>query len=79
MNTLWSCKYLGDGALKFVDVKTIQAVVAMIPHSPSIDGRPAKDRFFLVEKPGFNVAIMSGVKEDIPNNENGAADTRDDD
>ncbi|KAI9433273.1 hypothetical protein H4582DRAFT_1766398, partial [Lactarius indigo] len=55
MKTLWSCKYLGDAALKFVDVKAIQSVVAMIPHSPLIDGRPAEERHFLVEKPGLNV------------------------
>ncbi|KAH9008896.1 hypothetical protein EDB84DRAFT_1280885 [Lactarius hengduanensis] len=53
MNTLWSCVYLGDRALKFVDVKAIQSVVAMIPHRPSIDGRSAEDHFFLVEKPGL--------------------------
>ncbi|KAH8980248.1 hypothetical protein EDB86DRAFT_2813862 [Lactarius hatsudake] len=78
MNTLWSCVYLGDGALKFVDVKAIQSVVAMIPHRPSIDGRSAEDRFFVVEKPGFDVAIMSGIEEDIPGDEDGTANTRDD-
>ncbi|KAH9016017.1 hypothetical protein EDB84DRAFT_1252809, partial [Lactarius hengduanensis] len=66
MNTLWSCVYLGDRALKFVDVKAIQSVVAMIPHRPSIDSRSVEDRFFLVEKPGFDVAIMSGIEEGIP-------------
>ncbi|KAH9074395.1 hypothetical protein EDB83DRAFT_2203920, partial [Lactarius deliciosus] len=55
LKTLWSCEYLGDGALKFVDVRAIQSVVAMIPHSPSIDGRPAEDRHFLVEKLGLDV------------------------
>ncbi|KAI9442694.1 hypothetical protein H4582DRAFT_1809812 [Lactarius indigo] len=77
MNTLWSCVYLGDGALKFVDVKAIQSVVAMIPHRPSIDGRPAEDRFFSVEKPGFDVAIMSGVEDDEQDNEDKTANTRD--
>ncbi len=77
MQALWSCTYLGDGALKFIDVKDIQSVVAMVPHSPSIDGRPAEDRFFLVEKPGFDVALMSGAEEDMPGEENVATDVRD--
>ena len=76
MQALWSCKYLGDSALKFVDVKAIQSVVVMVPHSPSIDGRAAEDRFFLVEKPGFDVALMSGVEEDMPAEEIVAADVR---
>lgn len=33
MNTLWFCKHQGDSAIKFIDVKTIQAIVAMIPHT----------------------------------------------
>jgi len=39
VNTLWSCKYRGDSALEFIDVKCIQAVVAMVPHAPEIDGQ----------------------------------------
>jgi hypothetical protein len=73
MHTLWSCEYLGDNALKFVDVTAIQSVVAMIPHSPSIDGRPPEEHFFLVEKPGFDIAIVSGIEEEIPDDENGMA------
>ena len=73
MKALWSCCYLGDSALKFIDVKTIRSVVAMIPHRVSIEGRPAEDRFFLVEKPGFDVALMSGVEEEMEG-ENVAAD-----
>jgi len=66
VNTLWSCEYQGDSALRFVNVKSIQSVVAMIPHAPLVDGRPASERFFLVEKPGFDVAVMAGVEEEIP-------------
>lgn len=69
-NTLWSCEYKGDSSLRFVDVKTIQSVVAMIPHMPGIEGS-SSERFFLVEKPGFDVAIMAGVEGDIPNNQGG--------
>lgn len=64
VNTLWSCEYLGDASLKFTDVKCIRAVVAMVPHAPAIGERPARERFFLVEKPGFDVAVISGGEED---------------
>ena len=61
VNTLWSCKYMGDSTLKFIDVKCICAVVAMVPHVPAIVERPVCKQFFLVEKPGFNVAVISGI------------------
>ena len=77
MNTLCSCSYLGDGALKFINAKTIKSVVAMIPHSPSIDGQPPEDWFFLVEKPGLDVALMSGSVEDMLGEDNDATDDRD--
>ena len=32
-NTLWSYAYQGDAALRVANVKTIKAVVAMVPHS----------------------------------------------
>jgi len=73
-NTLWSCKYRNDGALKFIDVKTIQSVVAMIPHRPEIPGLPLSERFFLVEKPGLDVAIMAGIEEDTPKDKGGTAE-----
>jgi len=73
-NTLWSCEYRNDGALKFIDVKTIQSVVAMIPHRPEIPGLPLSERFFLVEKPGLDVAIMAGIEEDTPEDEGGTAE-----
>lgn len=63
--TLWSCEYHGDSGLRFIDVKAIKSVVAMIPHSPVIGGQEACGRFFLVEKPGFDVAIIAGNEEDI--------------
>ena len=37
----------------------------MIPHALLVDGQPASDRFFLVEKPGLDVAVMAGVEEEI--------------
>ena len=69
VNTLWSCEYEGDATLKFINVKTIQAVVSMIPHKPVIDGQQVGEQFFLVEKPGLDVAVMSGVQEEMPEDE----------
>ena len=64
-------------ALRFIDVKTIQAVVSMVPHTPVIQGLPAEGRFFLVEKPGLDVAVMTGAEEDLPGEElNDAADAQ---
>ena len=63
VNTLWSCEYQGDSALEFIDVKCIQAVVAMVPHAPAIEGQETCERFFLVEKPGLDVAVMAGAEE----------------
>ena len=62
VNALWSCMYQGDSQLMFIDVKSIQSVVAMIPHVPLVDGRQESEHFFLVEKPGFDVAVMAGVR-----------------
>jgi len=66
MQTLWSCEYQGDASLKFVNINTIQSVVAMIPHRPA---QTDSDRFFLVEKPGLDVATMSGFEEEFPSDE----------
>jgi hypothetical protein len=63
VNTLWSYEYQGDSALRFINVKCIQAVVAMIPHTPVIEGQEARKPFFLVEKPGLDVAMMAGTEE----------------
>jgi hypothetical protein len=65
VNTLWSCEYQDDLALKFIDVKTIQAVVTIISHRPAIEGHPLSQCFFLVEKPGLDVAVMAGVGENM--------------
>ena len=63
VNTLWSCKYQGDMALQFINVKTIQAVVSMVPHTPVIQGQPAEEHFFLMEKPGLDIVVMAGTEE----------------
>jgi hypothetical protein len=63
-NTLWSCTHQGDVGLKVVDVKTISSVVAMIPHGANFPG-DTTGHFFVVEKPGLDVAHMGGNDEEI--------------
>ena len=41
----------------------------MIPHRLEIEGYPSSEQFFLVEKPGLDVAIIAGVEEDVPRDE----------
>jgi hypothetical protein len=77
MNTLWSCKHQGDSALKFIEVKTIQAIVAMIPHKPAIIGQQTEEQFFLVEKPGLDVAMIAGIEEEFPGDEGGGGGMED--
>jgi len=64
-NTLCSCEYQGDKDLQFIDVKTIQAVVAMVPHKPVIGPQEPVEHYFLVEKPGFDVSQMTGIEEEL--------------
>lgn len=75
VNTLWSCEYLGDTALEFVNVKTVKSVVSMIPHSPTIQGAVSSERFFLVEKPGLDVALVAGIEDDSQEDEQMRGDT----
>ena len=64
-NTLWSCKRQVDDGIVVVDVKRIEAVVAMVPHSVEILGEEWADRVFVVEKPGLDLAAMGGVAEAV--------------
>jgi len=64
-NTLCSCEYQGDKDLQFIDVKTIQAVVAMVPHKPVIGPQEPTEHYFLIEKPGFDVSQMAGVEKEL--------------
>jgi hypothetical protein len=52
--------------MEIISVKTILAVVAMIPHKLFQNDPQAEQRYFLAEKPGLDVACMGGVEEDIP-------------
>ncbi|KAG6835383.1 hypothetical protein H0H93_001990 [Arthromyces matolae] len=68
--TLWSCRHQGDNAIVVVNVKMIESVVAVIPHSTGILGAEWKDRVFVVEKPGLDISIMAGVIEDLIDEDN---------
>jgi hypothetical protein len=57
--TLWSCER--QGTIKVIDVKSISAVVAMVPHQPF----PGEERLFLVEKPGLGTTTIGGNNEEM--------------
>ncbi|KAG6896261.1 hypothetical protein C0992_009418 [Termitomyces sp. T32_za158] len=61
--TLWTCKRASGERVVVVDAKAIQAVVCMAPHSVEMLGDGWKDWVFLVEKPGLDIAELSGVFE----------------
>jgi len=44
--------------MKVIDVKTIRAVIAMVPHKPFPED--TRQRYFVVEKPGLDVAYLGG-------------------
>ncbi|KAG6839509.1 hypothetical protein C0991_001958 [Blastosporella zonata] len=62
-NTLWTCKKTGDKRLVVVDVKSIEAVVCMAPHSVEMLGAGWEEWVFVVEKPGLEVANLGGAAE----------------
>jgi hypothetical protein len=50
-----------------IDVKSILSVVAMVPHRPHLPfPGDTSERYFVVEKPGLDVASLGGVAEDVP-------------
>ncbi|KAH9961182.1 hypothetical protein BJV74DRAFT_880059 [Russula compacta] len=65
--TLWSCQYQGDSYLRLINVNTISAVVAMILHM--LKDYPNSQWWFVVERPGLDVAQMSGIEELEGNND----------
>lgn len=63
-NTLVSCLSQGDAGLRVIPVKSIIAVVGMVPHTPFGPGTATKH--FVVEKPGLDVAVLGGAIEEVP-------------
>jgi hypothetical protein len=66
-HTLLSCVYEGDARLQVIDIKSIMSVVAMVPHHPFLED--PLDRYFVVEKPGLDVACLGGIVEVAPDEE----------
>ncbi|EIW73857.1 hypothetical protein CONPUDRAFT_68274 [Coniophora puteana RWD-64-598 SS2] len=61
LNNIHACRYHGDTALRVINVKTIQSVVAMVPHKfPNHN----EILHFAMEKPGLDVAVF-GALEDL--------------
>ncbi|KAK7461421.1 hypothetical protein VKT23_008599 [Stygiomarasmius scandens] len=68
--TVISCLYQRQDLVVY-PVKLIKAVVAMIPHSQlseGVMGQAWKECVFVVEKPGLDVAEVSGAEEDLYDN-----------
>ena len=66
-HTQMSCTYGGDTHLRVVDIKSILSVIAMVPHLPFPGD--SLDRYFVVEKPGLDVAWLGGVVEAVTEEE----------
>jgi hypothetical protein len=45
-------------------------MVVIVSHTPAIEGVDLGKQFFLVEKPGFDVAIITGIQENLQVDEN---------
>ncbi|EGN96876.1 hypothetical protein SERLA73DRAFT_170242 [Serpula lacrymans var. lacrymans S7.3] len=56
--TVWSYTSQGDSSLHVVSIKAILSVVAMVPHTPFPTSNDVTERFFVVEKPGLDIAHM---------------------
>ncbi|KAF8803071.1 hypothetical protein BYT27DRAFT_7110775, partial [Phlegmacium glaucopus] len=50
--------------MEIIPVKKILSVIAMIPYK--LSENDPEPQYFLVEKPGLEVARMGGVEESIP-------------
>jgi hypothetical protein len=58
--TVWSSKYQGQTALRVIEIKDIDSVVAMVPHTVLQD-----PRHFLVENPGRSVMAATGHQDNL--------------
>ena len=60
--TFLSCTF-EENRLFVADVGNIDAVVAMIPHEVRVGNSDPEKRWFVVEKPGLDIANMDGYAE----------------
>jgi hypothetical protein len=70
--TVWSCKHQGEQGLHVVEIEQIQAVVAVIPHRPTLPSGVTEDRFFVIERTGLDVSTTGVFFEE--NNDNSDSD-----
>lgn len=73
--TVLSCLPSQPGDLHVIDVKTILAVVGMVPHTPRLPTGETEDRFFVVEKSGLDVARTGPEDDDLNDNDGDTIDT----
>ena len=57
-STLWSCTW---GVTKVIDVKSISAIITMVPHHPF----PGVECLLSVEKPGLDSTTIRGIDEEM--------------
>jgi hypothetical protein len=65
--TIYACSHQGNAALQVIDIKSIISVVALVPFfvvNPDGTIEQPEDEFFLVEKPGLDVATLIGEEEE---------------
>jgi hypothetical protein len=62
LHTVASCTYEKDD-IHVINVKSITGVIAMVPHCPCLPSGVQEDRYFMVEKPGLDVATF-GILDD---------------
>jgi hypothetical protein len=63
--TLVSCQYFGDDTLVVIDISCIESVVAMVPHIPPHSLADSELHFFLVERPGLDIANLCSIPEPL--------------
>ncbi|KAG1765523.1 hypothetical protein EDD22DRAFT_774972, partial [Suillus occidentalis] len=68
-----SCAYLEDD-IRVINIKSIKAIVGMVPHTLRLPSGVVENRFFLVEKLGLDIATFG-----VPYKGPGAQDDKDDD
>jgi hypothetical protein len=66
-NTLRSSVSGGPNSLRVIDVKRIHSVIAMVPHRPF--GPNSEQHYFVVEKPGLELAELGGHRDDVPDDD----------
>ncbi|KAA1466965.1 hypothetical protein DENSPDRAFT_766810, partial [Dentipellis sp. KUC8613] len=59
---VWSCTYGGEQNMLVIDIKSIQSVVGMVPHTSDPTW---VDRYFVVERMGLEISYSS-IPENVP-------------